>query len=166
MAWGTAMGQVVGCQRAPSPLGCAAGRVFGERGEDTPGFLFLLLLGVLIPPGRDGAEQRAPSSPPSGPLPPPRAPGRGCREGFRAETPLLQKQTPQIAFGAAAGAASLPNVPAGNRPARGTETILPTPAGECGAGEGADRGCTPLSLLGGWGARQLPPHCHLPPPEP
>lgn len=139
----------------------------GDLSEDTPRVPHPAAPWVLVPPARDGTEQCGPSSPPPGARPPLRAPARGCREGFRAEMQLLQKQTPQKAFGEAAGAASLPNVPAGNRLAGEAETVLPTRLGWGKRGWGRGRwGLHPTKAsLGPW-SRAACPHCHLPPPKP
>lgn len=93
-------------------------KVFGKLRKEDPGVSSCCSLGPHPP----CPEQRAPSSPRPGSLPPPWVPARGCTEGFRAKLQLLQKQTPRDAFGEAAGGTSLPKVPAGNRLAGAAET--------------------------------------------
>lgn len=108
---------------------------------------------VLLPPGSlSGTE---PCTHSLCCCPSPLCHPRGCRGNFGAEPQLLQEQTPQNAFGDAAGAASLPNVPAGKRLAR--ESEQPFPPGR--AGEGREGAATPKAFRRGAGQLPLTAFC-------
>lgn len=141
-AWGTGLGG--GGRPQPGARGCPApaAALGGSLGSwvRIPRVLVLPLPGPSSLLHSLGHSSSLPPLPPRAP-PPPWAPsplwalGRGCREGVQAAPQLLQQQTPQNAFGDAASAASLPNVPAGNRLAGEAEAVLPTR--EVGLGKGA-----------------------------